>query len=133
MKFTFSFLERRLFENFTFNKQPLMPTEPSLNFFFFNFLVILQETKNQATLHLDSLYNEIRPAIEEHERDSQDSVPTSVAERWIEASCSKLKAEFDLYASIIKNISCTPRRPRDDVMFNGDSTGDGIKYLENGR
>ncbi|ONK77522.1 uncharacterized protein A4U43_C02F7450 [Asparagus officinalis] len=95
-------------------------------------LLAYEETKNQATLHLDSLYNEIRPAIEEHERDNQDSVPTSVAERWIEASCSKLKAEFDLYASIIKNISCTPRRPRDDVMFNGDRTGDGMKYLENG-
>ena len=76
----------------------------------------MQETKNLATSELDSLYDEIRPATEEHERDSQDSVPTSVAERWIEASCRKLKAEFDLYASIIKNVACT-RRPRDDVML----------------
>lgn len=96
-------------------------------------LLAHEETKNLAASQLDSLYDEIRPAIEEHERDSQDSVPTSVAERWIEASCSKLTAEFDLFASIIKNVACTPRRPRDDVMFRGDGVGNGIKYLENGQ
>ncbi|XP_023550951.1 histone-lysine N-methyltransferase ASHH1 [Cucurbita pepo subsp. pepo] len=69
-----------------------------------------EETKNKATSELDLLYNEIRPAIEEYERDSQDSVATSVAEKWIEASCLKLKAEFDLYSSIVRNVACTPLR-----------------------
>ncbi|KAK4253082.1 hypothetical protein QN277_010904 [Acacia crassicarpa] len=71
-----------------------------------------EEMKNEATCGLDNLYNEIRPAIEEHERDSQDSVSTSVAEKWIEASCLKLKAEFDLYSSIVQNFACTPLKPR---------------------
>lgn len=70
----------------------------------------MQETKKKVTAELDSLYNEIRPAIEEYERDSQDSVATSVAEKWIEASCLKLKAEFDLYSSIVRNVACTPLR-----------------------
>ncbi|KAK9134422.1 hypothetical protein Syun_013752 [Stephania yunnanensis] len=69
-----------------------------------------EERKKQAASELDSVYNEIRPAIEEHEKDSQDSVSTSLAEKWIEASCMKLKAEFDLYSSIIKHVACTPRR-----------------------
>ena len=71
----------------------------------------MQEMKNEATGALDSLYNEIRPAIEEHERDTQDSVSTSVAEKWIEASCLKLKSEFDLYSSIVQNFACTPLKP----------------------
>lgn len=66
--------------------------------------------KNEARSQLSSLYDEIRPAIEQHERDNQDSVATSVAEKWIEACCVKLKAEFDLYSSIIKNVACTPRK-----------------------
>ncbi|KAK3018019.1 hypothetical protein RJ639_004739, partial [Escallonia herrerae] len=65
-----------------------------------------EELRKEATSKLDSLYDEIRPAIEEHERDSQDSVPTSVAEKWIEATCSKWKAEFDLHFSIVKNVVC---------------------------
>ncbi|XP_061345180.1 histone-lysine N-methyltransferase ASHH1 [Gastrolobium bilobum] len=69
-----------------------------------------EERKNDATSALDSLYNEIRPAIEEHERDSQDSVSTTVAEKWIQACCLKLKAEFDLYSSIVKNFTCTAQR-----------------------
>lgn len=69
--------------------------------------------KNEATVGLTSLYDEIRPAIEEHERDSQDSVATSVAEKWIQASCYKLKSEFDLYSCVIKNIACTPIKPQD--------------------
>ncbi|XP_044475378.1 histone-lysine N-methyltransferase ASHH1-like [Mangifera indica] len=72
-----------------------------------------EEMKREATSQLSSLYNEIRPAIEEHERDNQDSVATSVAEKWIEASCLKLKAEFDMYYSIIKNVACTPKRTID--------------------
>lgn len=71
------------------------------------------------------MYNEIRPAIEEHERDSQDSVATSVAEKWIEASCLKLKAEFDLYSSMIKHVVFTPRRAEADPP---DSKGE-IKCL----
>lgn len=39
--------------------------------------------RQEATLQLDLLYDEIRPAIEEYERDSQDSA----AEKWTEASC----------------------------------------------
>ncbi|KAL8487372.1 hypothetical protein ACS0TY_023886 [Phlomoides rotata] len=70
-----------------------------------------EELKNKATSELNSLYDEIRPAIEEHERDSQDSVPTSVAEKWIEATCSQWKAEFDFHFSIIKNVMCPP--PKD--------------------
>ncbi|KAI4352751.1 hypothetical protein L6164_006972 [Bauhinia variegata] len=68
-----------------------------------------EEIKNEANAALDSLYNEIRPAIEEHERDTQDSVSTSVAEKWIEACCLKLKAEFDVYSSIVKNFACRTR------------------------
>lgn len=70
----------------------------------------MQEIKNQATSELDTLYNEIRPAIEEYERDSQDSVSPTLAEKWIKASCEKLKAEFNLHSSIIRNVACTPLR-----------------------
>lgn len=72
-----------------------------------------EEMKNDAASELASLYNEIRPVIEEHERDTQDSVSTSVAEKWIEACCLKLKTEFDLYSSIVKNILCTPKKAQD--------------------
>ncbi|XP_065873886.1 histone-lysine N-methyltransferase ASHH1 [Euphorbia lathyris] len=76
-------------------------------------VLIYEELKNDAASQLSGLYDEIRPAIEEHERDNQDNVATSVAEKWIEVSCLKLKAEFDLYSSIIKNVACTPRKPPD--------------------
>nr|AEL16989.1 ASH1-like protein [Phaseolus vulgaris] len=69
-----------------------------------------EKRKDDATSTLDSLYDEIRPAIEEHERDSQDSVSTTVAEKWIQVCCLKLKAEFDLYSSIVKNVACTAQR-----------------------
>ncbi|ESQ27447.1 hypothetical protein EUTSA_v10018466mg [Eutrema salsugineum] len=72
-----------------------------------------EEVKKEAAARLSSLYDEIRPAIEEHERDSQDSVATSVAEKWIQASCNKLKAEFDLYSCVVKNIACTPIKPHE--------------------
>lgn len=90
---------------------------------------ILQEVKNHAASDIDALYDEIRPAIEEHERDSQDSVSTSLAEQWIEASCCKYKADFDLYAAIIKNMASTPLRSKDDVAPREQN---GVKYLENG-
>ncbi|CAL9179297.1 unnamed protein product [Musa hybrid cultivar] len=76
-------------------------------------IIAYEESKKQAAAQLDSLYDEIRPAIEEHERDNQDSVSTSVAEKWIEASCCKLKADFDFYSSIIKNIATVPRVSND--------------------
>ncbi|KAH9618976.1 hypothetical protein KSS87_007028 [Heliosperma pusillum] len=76
-------------------------------------ILIYEEIRIDASSNLESLYNEIRPAIEEHERDTQDSVPTNVAEKWIDASCSKLKSEFDLYFSIIKNVMCTPKKSHD--------------------
>ncbi|KAK4805109.1 hypothetical protein SAY86_004926 [Trapa natans] len=79
----------------------------------------------EAMEQLDLLYKEIRPAIEEHERDSQDCVATSVAEKWIEVSCLKLKAEFDLYSSVIKHMIFTPRRAEADPP---DSKSE-IKYL----
>jgi hypothetical protein len=91
--------------------------------------LIPQEVKNQAVSEIDALYDEIRSAVEEHERDSQDSVSTSLAEKWIEASCCKYKAEFDLYAAIIKNIASTPLRSKDDVASREQN---GLKYLENG-
>lgn len=92
-------------------------------------LEFLQEMKNEAASQLASLYNEIRPAIEEHERDSQDSVATSVAEKWIEACCSKLKAEFNLYSSIINNVACTPRSTPDQAKPCAADNGNDVKYL----
>ncbi|CAG7904797.1 unnamed protein product [Brassica rapa] len=96
-----------------------------------------EEVKKEAGVRLTSLYDEIRPAIEEHERDSQDSVATSVAEKWIQASCYKLKAEFDLYSCagpppnlpgrhcscVIKNIACTPIKPRDSTKIKAAEAG----------
>lgn len=90
---------------------------------------ILQEVKNQAASEIATLYDEIRPAVEVHEWDSQDSVSTSLAEKWIEASCCKYKADFDLYAAIIKNISSTPLRSKEDLNSREQN---GMKYLENG-
>lgn len=71
-------------------------------------LIRCEEERNEATMKLDSVYDEIRPAIEERERDSLDSLPTNVAEKWIEASCSKYKADFDLYFAVVKNVTCPP-------------------------
>ncbi|XP_050208267.1 histone-lysine N-methyltransferase ASHH1 [Mercurialis annua] len=89
-----------------------------------------EDTKNEAASELSSLYNEIRPAIEEHERDNQDNVATSVAEKWIEVCCLKLKAEFDLYSSIIKNIACTPRRAPEQALPSPIEGNDNeVKYL----
>nr|CAB3487044.1 unnamed protein product [Digitaria exilis] len=92
-------------------------------------ILYCEEVKNHAASEIDALYDEIRPAIEEHERDSQDSVPTSLAEKWIEASCGKYKADFDLYAAIIKNIATIPLRSKNDMAPKEQN---GLKYLENG-
>lgn len=92
--------------------------------------MILQELKNSATSELNLLYDDIRPAIEEHERDSQDSVSTSVAEKWIQATCSKWKAEFDFHFSIIKNVMCPQNAAEVRVEPSGDAQNE-IKYLTN--
>lgn len=84
----------------------------------------MQEKKNEAASQLASLYDEIRPAIEEHERDSQDSVATSVAEKWIEASCMKMKTEFDLYSAVIKNLACTPIKAKTPDQPKPSEAGD---------
>ncbi|KAL2465347.1 Histone-lysine N-methyltransferase ASHH1 [Abeliophyllum distichum] len=68
-----------------------------------------EEIKNKVTAELNSLYDEIRPAIEKHEGDSQDSVPTAVAKKWIHATCAKYKADFNFHFSIIKNVTCPPK------------------------
>lgn len=93
---------------------------------------MLQELKNKAASELSSLYDEIRPAIEEHERDSQDSVSTSVAEKWIQATCCKWKAEFDFHFSIIKNVMCPQNgAAQEGVNPSGDDAHNEIKYLMN--
>ncbi|KAL8188610.1 hypothetical protein R6Q57_029898 [Mikania cordata] len=69
-------------------------------------LIKCEEERSLATTKLESVYDEIRPVIAQRERDSLDSLPTSVAEKWIEASCSKLKADFDLYFAVVKNVVC---------------------------
>jgi hypothetical protein len=89
----------------------------------------MQKRKDDATEALDSLYNEIRPAIEEHEKDTQDSVSTTVAEKWIQASCLKLKAEFDLYSSIIKNVACTPQKAPGQAKGTEVDNEDKMKLL----
>ncbi|XP_021771552.1 histone-lysine N-methyltransferase ASHH1-like isoform X1 [Chenopodium quinoa] len=93
-------------------------------------ILMYEEMKTDASSNLESLYNEIRPAIEEHERDTQDSVPTSVAEKWIDASCVKLKSEFDLYFSITKNVVCAPKKSR-DVRQPGSNMENGVMLLTN--
>ncbi|KAJ7974026.1 histone-lysine N-methyltransferase ASHH1 [Quillaja saponaria] len=90
-----------------------------------------EEIKNDAASALDSLYNDIRPAIEEHERDSQDNVATAVAEKWIQACCLKLKAEFDLYSSIVKNVACTPRAEHSQTKHSEQDNDNEIKLLTN--
>jgi histone-lysine N-methyltransferase SETD2 len=89
----------------------------------------MQKRKDDATDALDSLYNEIRPAIEEHERDTQDSVSTTVAEKWIQACCLKLKAEFDLYSSIIMNVGCNTERAPSQAKSTEADNENKIKLL----
>lgn len=91
----------------------------------------MQKRKDDATAALDSLYNEIRPAIEEHERDNQDSVSTTVAEKWIQACCLKLKEEFDLYSSIVKNVACTAQRAPGQPKPTEDYNDNEVKLLTN--
>lgn len=76
------------------------------------------------------MYDEIRPAIEEHERDNQDSVSTSLAEKWIQASCLKYKTDFDLYSTIIRNVVLAPKRAQEKQKETG-SVENGLMFLEN--
>ncbi|KAK4483397.1 hypothetical protein RD792_010583 [Penstemon davidsonii] len=89
-----------------------------------------EELKNKATSDLNLLYDEIRPAIEEHEQDSQNNVPTSIAEKWIEATCSKWKAELDFHFSIVKNVMC-PKPAGNEAKPSGEDGKNEMKYLTN--
>lgn len=82
----------------------------------------MQERKNKANADLNSVYDEIRPIIEKHEGDSQDSVPTSVAMKWIDATCAKYKADFNFHFSIIKNVMCPSILAENEAKL---SPGDG--------
>ncbi|CAI9116495.1 OLC1v1017657C1 [Oldenlandia corymbosa var. corymbosa] len=85
-----------------------------------------EELKNQATTDLQSLYDEIRPAIEQHESNSQDSVPTSVGEKWIGAHCNKYRADFDFSFSIIKNFLDAAKNATGSQIHGQNSAGAGI-------
>ncbi|XP_071938651.1 histone-lysine N-methyltransferase ASHH1-like isoform X2 [Coffea arabica] len=63
-----------------------------------------EEIKNQAAANLRSVYDEIRPAIKTHGRDSQDCVPPSVETKWVGAHCAKYKADLNFSVSVIKNF-----------------------------
>jgi hypothetical protein len=91
---------------------------------------LLKETSKEAAAQLSSVYDEIRPAIEEHQRDDQDSVSTSLAEKWIQASCLKYKTDFDLYSAIIRNVALAPKLAR-EKQKEMVSVENGVKYLEN--
>ncbi|KAJ3700409.1 hypothetical protein LUZ61_004114 [Rhynchospora tenuis] len=93
-------------------------------------ILACEETSKEAASRLSSVYDEIRPAIEEHERDNQDSVSTSLAEKWIQASCLKYKADFDLYSTIIRNVALAPKQARHKPEETA-SLENGLKYLEN--
>ncbi|XP_073280851.1 histone-lysine N-methyltransferase ASHH1 [Primulina huaijiensis] len=90
-----------------------------------------EELKNKATSELNLIYDEIRPAIEEREKDSQDSVPTSLAEKWIHATCSKWKSEFDFHFNIVKNVICGPKMASgSELKTSGEENSQNeIKYL----
>nr|CAN75267.1 hypothetical protein VITISV_028162 [Vitis vinifera] len=76
-----------------------------------------EEQREEASSHLHLLYkDEVEPSIKENEIYGIDGVPASVAEKWIRASCMKLKAEFNLHSSIIRNIACTPQRAPDEAQ-----------------
>ncbi|PSS31701.1 Histone-lysine N-methyltransferase, partial [Actinidia chinensis var. chinensis] len=90
-----------------------------------------EEIRNQAAAKLEASYDEIRPAIEEHERDSQDNVDISAAMTWIGASCAKMKADFNFHFAIVKNVVC-PQPPQSTCGEAKPSEGaeneNGAKY-----
>lgn len=77
--------------------------------------ITMQEERKEALSHLASVYREIEPAIEDHDMYGPANVLTDVAEQWIGASCRKLKAEFNLHSSIIRNLICPPQRAPEDA------------------
>ncbi|GLJ24747.1 hypothetical protein SUGI_0473070 [Cryptomeria japonica] len=85
-------------------------------------LLAAQETKIAKAAELNSFYDRIRPAIQDHGKDGQDSVPTSFAEEWIKVSCEHLKAQFDVHFKVVKHMS-------DNVcdLKNGDLNLEGDK------
>ncbi|XP_047322758.1 histone-lysine N-methyltransferase ASHH1-like [Impatiens glandulifera] len=64
--------------------------------------------RSRADSKLNSVYDEIRPAIEEHNQDNQDKVDDSMAKKWIEAHCAKMKADFNFHFSVVKNSLFAP-------------------------
>ncbi|VFQ64727.1 unnamed protein product [Cuscuta campestris] len=91
-----------------------------------------EEMRNQVNSTLNSLYDEIRPAIEEFERDSLDNVPTSVAEKWIEASCFKMNSDFDFFFSVVKNVMCPQQTTNADEVkpsWEGEDKSYEVKML----
>ena len=84
------------------------------------FANVIHGMRNEATLKLNSVYDEIRPIIEVHGPYNQDSVTTSVAKKWITTSCLKYNADFDLYFTRIKNVMCS--RPETNVTAGPQTT-----------
>ncbi|RVW48862.1 Histone-lysine N-methyltransferase ASHH1 [Vitis vinifera] len=76
---------------------------------------LAKKKRKEALSHLASVYREIEPAIEDHDMYGPANVLTDVAEQWIGASCRKLKAEFNLHSSIIRNLICPPQRAPEDA------------------
>ncbi|XP_071939465.1 histone-lysine N-methyltransferase ASHH1-like isoform X2 [Coffea arabica] len=85
-----------------------------------------EKIKNQAAANLKSVYDEIRPAIKTHGRDSQDSIPSSVETKWVGAHCAKYKADLNFSVSVIKNFL--------DIAHKGGSgskaSGSGLSLKE---
>ncbi|XP_047321829.1 histone-lysine N-methyltransferase ASHH1-like isoform X1 [Impatiens glandulifera] len=79
-----------------------------------------EETRIEADSKLNSVYDEIRPAIEKHNKDNQDRVDSSMAKKWIEASCAKMKADLNLHFSIVKNAILNPPRAHAKDISQGE-------------
>lgn len=86
-----------------------------------------EQAKSAATEELSSFYDKIRPVIQEHGKDGQDSVPTSLAEEWIKATCGQLKATFDAHYSIMKHTSNNLRGAHGAVL---NMQGDQANFLD---
>ena len=97
-----------------------MQGKSNCNFFQTLFANVMLGIRNKATSKLNSVYDEILPTIEVHGPDNHNSVPTSVAKKWITASCLKYNADFDLYFTRIKNVMCS--RPETDVTAGPQTT-----------
>ncbi|KAJ7006390.1 hypothetical protein D5086_026581 [Populus alba] len=81
-----------------------------------------------AASELASLRNEIiRPVIEEHVRDSQDDVATTVAEKWMQKTVEQAQPaeepgnddEVSCPARILNMSAQFPRNPRKFVPLHG--------------